>query len=323
MATAAQKRNKLNGTEFDANSKNLMFPSDLLSGEGQDQLCMTLFINTIRNGQAKLSFMGGLSTPKNKLASAYGEVPVIHTVSRGLQGQKKINVFSNTFVRSDVSITLPMPKNLNFNSSVKWSNTDLGAAAMAIDQGDDFAKTMEGGKGLATQIALNTVGSIASQFAKGAIKGKELVELGTATVANNYAETLFKSVDNRTFTFNYTLTPRNQKEAQAIENILRVLRFHQLPEFKENVGNGNAFMLYPSSFDIAFWLEGQPNRFIPRISTCALTGIETNYAPGGNGYIRMVDGSPQSYTLTLNFAELSVLHKGMVGEDSTGTNTTF
>jgi hypothetical protein len=171
-------------------------------------------------------------------------------------------------------------------------------------------------------MALNTVGSIASKFAGGAIKGKELVELGTATIANNYAETLFKGVDNRAFTFSWTLTPRNEKESEAIDNILRVLRFHQLPEFKENVGNGNAFLLYPSSFDIMFWLDGQPNRYVPRISTCALTGIETNYTPNGS-YIRMVNGSPQSYTLTLNFAELSILHKGMVGEDSTGTSTTF
>lgn len=321
MATTAQKLSKLNNTDFGANNTSLVFPQDLMSGDGQDQVCMTLFINTIRNGQAKLSFNGGLGKAKNALTSAYGEVPVIHKVSRSLQGSKA-KVFSNTFVRSDTSITLPMPKNINFNTSVKWSNTDLGAAAMGIDQATDFSKTMEGGKGLAVQLGLNTVGSIASQFAKGAIKGKELVELGTATVANNYSETLFKGVDNRTFTWSWTLTPRNEKEALAIDTILRVLRFHQLPEFRENVGNGNAFLLYPSSFDVVFWLEGKPNQYLPRISTCALTGIETNYTPNG-GYIRMVNGSPQSYTLTLNFTEMSILHKGMVGTDSTGSGTTF
>lgn len=321
MATTKEKLNKLNNADFGSNTSNLMFPNDLLSGDGQDQVCMTLFINTIRNGKAKLSFNGGLAASKNTLNSAYGEVPVIHAVSRSLQGSKA-KVFSNTFVRSNTSITLPMPKNINFSQSVKWSNTDLGAAASAIDQGSDFSKTMEGGKGLAIQLGLNTVGSIASQFAKGAIKGKELVELGTATVSNNYSETLFKGVDNRTFSWSWTLTPRNAKEAQAIDTILRVLRFHQLPEFRENVGNGNAFLLYPSSFDIVFWLDGKPNQYIPRVSTCALTGIDTNYTPNG-GYIRTVDGSPVSYTLTLNFTELSILHKGMVGEDPTHSGTTF
>lgn len=322
MATTEQKISKLNGTSFGSANSSLLFPQELLSGEGQNQVCMTLFINTIRNGAAKLDFNGGLARAKNNLQSAYGEVPVLHTVSRNLQGSKA-KVFNNTFIRSDTSITLPMPKNLSFNTSVSWSNTELGAAAMGIDQATDFSKTMEGGKGLAVQLGLNTVGSIASKFANGAIKGKELVELGTASIANNYAETLFKGVNNRSFSWSWTLTPRNEQEAAAIDTILRVLRFHQLPEFRENVGNGNAFLLYPSSFDIVFWLDGQPNRFIPRISTCALTGIETNYTPGGDSYIRTGIGSPQSYTLTLNFTELSILHKGMVGSDSTGTGTTF
>lgn len=321
MATTKEKLNRLQGQEFDATSANLMFPADLLAA-GQDGACMTFFINTIKNGQAKMKFKGGLSVPKNQLTSAYGDVPVIHNVSRGLQGGMKM--FSDTFVRSPYSITLPMPKNLNISIQSRWSTTELGAAAFGLDQMSDYSKIMENGSGgeLAKQIGLNTVGSIASKFANGAIKGKELVELGTSTVANNYAETLFKNVDNRSFSWTWTITPRNEKESAAIENMLRLFRFHMLPEFKENVGNGNAFLLYPSSFDIVFWQDGAPNRHIPRISTCALTGFDTNYTPNG-GYVRMVDGAPASYNLTLSFTELSILHKGMVGEDPTDSDTTF
>lgn len=322
MTTTKEKLNRLkNGTDFDSKSTNLLFPSDLLS-EGQDGSCMTLFINTIRNGKAKISFKGGLSTPKNPLTSAYGEVPVIHTVSRGLQGSNA-KLFSNTYVRSDQSVTLPIPKNLTYNLRTKWTNSELGVGAAIIDQGSDIGQLMDNGAGieLAKQLGLNTIGSIASQFAGGAIKGKELVELGTATISNNYAETLFKGVDNRSFSFSWILTPRNLNEAETIDNMLRLLRFHMLPEFKENVGNGNAFLLYPSSFDIVFWQDGQPNQYIPRISTCALVGLDTNYTPNGQ-YIKTVNGSPQSYNLTLNFAELSILHKAMVGSDDS-TSTSF
>jgi hypothetical protein len=321
MATTREKLNRLKDQEFDSKSTNLMFPSDLLSA-GTDGACMTFFINTIRNGKAKMNFKG-LSQPKNRLDSPYGEVPVIHNVSRGLQGSNAKS-FSNTYVRSDHSITLPMPKNLNINIQSRWSSTELGAAAMGIDQITDYSKLMEGGAGgeLAKQLGLNTVGSIAGKLANGAIKGRELVELGTATVANNYAETLFKNVDNRSFSWSWTLTPRSEREAESIDNMLRLFRFHMLPEFKENVGNGNAFLLYPSSFDVVFWQDGQPNPHIPRVATCALTGMDTNYTPNG-GYIRMVDGSPASYIMTLNFTELSILHKGMVGEDPTNSGTTF
>lgn len=321
MATTREKLNRLEGRDFDAQSTNLMFPSDLLSA-GTDGACMTFFINTIRNGKAKMNFKG-LSAPKNALESPYGEVPVIHNVSRGIQGSNA-KVFSNTYERSNHSITLPMPKNLNINIQSRWASTELGAAAMGIDQATDYSKLMENGAGgeLAKQLGLNTVGSIAGKLANGAIKSRELVELGTATVANNYAETLFKNVDNRSFTWSWNLTPRNARESEAIDNMLRLFRFHMLPEFKENVGNGNAFLMYPSSFDIVFWQDGQPNAYIPRVSTCALTGMDTNYTPNG-GYIRMVDGAPASYILTLNFTELSILHKGLVGEDVSGQGTTF
>jgi hypothetical protein len=265
----------------------------------------------------------GLTTPKNKLDSPYGEVPVIHGVSKSLQGGNN-KAFNNTFVRSEYSITLPMPKSLSFQIGARWGNEDLGAAAMGIDQATDYSKLMQNGNGaeLAKQMGLNTIGSIAGKLAGGAIKGRELVELGTATVANNYAETMFKAVNNRSFTWNWTLTPRNAKESQAIDNLLRLFRFHMLPEFKENVGNGNAFLLYPSSFDIVFWQDGAPNPYIPRVATCALTQMDTNYTPT-NGYIRMVDGAPQSYSLSLSFMEMSILHKGMVGTDTTNTGTTF
>lgn len=321
MATTKEKLNKLQGQDYSATSNNLMFPSDLLA-DGTDGLCMTLFVNTIKNGAAKLTFNGANST-KNSLSSPYGEVPVIHNVSTGLQGSKA-KIFSDTYVRSDQSVTLPMPRNFTQAIQANWTTMDMGAGSMAIDQITDIGKIMKegGGGALAARLGMGTIGSIAAQFAGGAIKGKEMVELGTATVANNYSETLFKTISNRSFTWSWTLTPRNAKEAAMIDAMLRLLRFHMLPEFKANVGNGNAFLLYPSSFDIVFWLNGAPNTFIPRVATCAMTNIDTNYAPNGQ-FIKMVDGAPQSYILSLSFTELSVLHKAMVGSDSSGTNTTF
>jgi hypothetical protein len=324
MATSTQSKvDKLKGQEFDSKSSNLMFPADLLN-PGQDLSCMTFFINTIKNSKAQITFNGGLSTPKNALTSAYGEMPVVHQVSTGLQKDNGgVKVFSNTFERSNQSITLPLPAGLSFSQAAQWTQTDFGQVGMAIDQGSDLSKmNAASGAKLAGYLALSTVGSMASKLAGGALKAKELASLATATVENQYAETLFKSVDNRTFNWSWTLTPRNAKEAETLDNMLRLLRFHMLPEFRSDIGNGNAYLLYPSSFDIVFWQDGSPNRYIPRISTCALTNMSTNYTPGGS-YIKTVSGSPQSYQLSLTFRELSILHKDLVGSDSNNTGTTF
>jgi hypothetical protein len=324
MATAQSKVAKLNGTDSNSTPTNLIFPSDLLN-PGQDGASMTFFINTIKNSKSQVTFQTGTASAKNTIKSPYGEMPVISQVSTGLQKDNGNNtkVFSNTFVRSNQSITLPIPHNLDFTLQSNWSKTDFGQLGMAIDQATDMKDlSLSGGVELVKQMAISTVGSIASKLAGGAIKGKELASLATATVANDYAETLFKNVDNRTFHFSWTLTPRNQGEADALDNMLRLFRFHMLPEFRKDVGNGNAYLLYPSSFDIVFWQDGAPNRYIPRISTCALTNVRTNYTPNGS-YIKTTGGSPNSYTLDLQFNELTVLHKDLVGTDASGTNSTF
>lgn len=333
MATTKDVNNKLQGNNSttsgstSASLTSLMFPIDLLN-PGNDGACMTFFINTIKNGRSQVTFTTGNSKPKNghvEVSSDYGEMPVINQVSTGIQKDNgsSTKVFSNNYTRSNQSITLPMPKNLTYRLQSTWSKTDLGQIGMAIDQATDIKDiTASGGAQLAKQMALQTVGSIASKFAGGALKGKELVSLATATVANDYAETLFKNVESRNFSWSWTLTPRNETEAAAIDDIIRLFRFHMLPEFRKDMGNGNAFLLYPSSFDIVFFQDGSPNKYIPRISTCALTSMDTDYTPNG-GYIKTVAGSPQSYTLSLQFVELSILHKDMVGTDNTGTNTTF
>jgi hypothetical protein len=317
MASTAQKYNTLNGTNVSNTPDTLLFPSDLLT-EGQNGACMTLFINTVKNGTTKLNITG--SNPSNvtpTVTSAYGQIPILNVESRSLSGSKKIESFSNTYIRSNQTITLPMPRTLDLSSKTSWSKVDFNSTAGVLDQVSDYSKSIAGGAGLAKRLAMNTVGSVAE---KQGIKGsKDLVEFGEGSIANNYAETLFKGVSNRSFSWQFTLTPRNMEEARTIDNMLRMLRFHHLPEFDANVGNGNAYLLYPSSFDIVFWLDGSPNPWIPRISTCALTSIDCNYH--SSGYIRMKDGSPQSYTLNLQFDELMALNKSLASTlDSSGTS---
>ena len=73
--------------------------------------------------------------------------------------------------------------------------------------------------------------------------------------------------------------PRDEQEAEVVLKIIDTLRFHQAPELVSN--SGGYFLYPPSEFDIGFYYNGQVNPNIPRISTCVLESIETNYAPGG------------------------------------------
>lgn len=305
-------------------SSSLIFPLDLLTGSGQDTACVTFFPNLIKNSAVKMSGSAALSASDNPLQSPYGEVPIIHTSSNHgsiLRKNGGKEVFSNLYSRSGESMTLPMPRSLEFSYSTNWQVQELGAAAGAIDQLSDYEKLAStNGVKLGAMLAANTAASVVSSLAKGQLKTKETLQLATASVANNYAETMFQSVSNRQIPFSWTLQPRNAKEATAIDNMLRLFRFHMLPEYRQDIGNGNAYLLYPSSFDIVFWIDGAPNAAIPRISTCALTTMSINQTPNGQ-YIPMIDGKPQAVTVSLTFVELQKLSKDNVGTPE--LNTTF
>jgi hypothetical protein len=323
MTSTVAKYAKLNGTsEFGSKSTNLMFPSDLLALDGQDQTCVTFFPNLIKNHNVSLSGSAALVQAEGALQSPYGEVPVIHTsINKGsiLRDNGGAQAFSNLYSRSGESVTLPMPRSLEFSYSTNWANEELGAIAAGVDQVSDYEKLAgEGGVNLAKRLGANTIASVVNSLSGGKVKAKELLSLATGSVANNYAETMFKSVSNRTIPFSWNLTPRNSKEAMAIDSLLRMFRFHMLPEYKQNIGNGNAYLMYPSSFDIVFWLEGAPNPFIPRVGTCALTQMSINGTPNGQ-YISMIDGAPQSVTLSLTFMEMQTLSKDSVASPDMGT----
>ena len=78
-------------------------------------------------------------------------------------------------------------------------------------------------------------------------------------------------------------------------------------------------MFPPSEFDISFQYNGNENVNIPKISTCVLTQIDTDYAPGGFAAYEVPGemdprlgrtGMPVAIRLTLGFTETEYLVKG-------------
>jgi hypothetical protein len=118
--------------------------------------------------------------------------------------------------------------------------------------------------------------------------------------------------------------PRSEKEALEVHNIIDLLRFHQAPELVAN--SGGAFLYPPSEFDISFYYNGGINHNIPKISTCVLESIQTDYAPGGfaayevEGELKSDTGlpgdgkgrtgMPVAIRLSLSFRETEYLVKG-------------
>ena len=45
-------------------------------------------------------------------------------------------------------------------------------------------------------------------------------------------EVIFEKVGMRTFSYNFTFSPRNADETEDVQKIIKMFRFHMLPELK-------------------------------------------------------------------------------------------
>lgn len=221
------------------------------------------------------------------------------------------------------TIALYMPDTLNFDYNQSYSELRPGEQDVGklLSAGSGIAETLKAGGSVET-IKANLAKTL-SPFAFKALTsslgdvGKILFTAGTGgAVSNPMLELIYASPSFREFRFDFLLYPRSQREAVEVNNILNRLRFHQAPELVKNTGG--AFLYPPSEFDISFYYNGRINPNIPKISTCVLTGIQTDYAPNGFAAYEVPGrnaesggtGMPVAIRLSLSFKETEYLVKG-------------
>ena len=124
---------------------------------------------------------------------------------------------------------------------------------------------------------------------------------------NPRLEILFTGRRQRGFVFELLMSPVNEGEANLIQNIIRLLRFHSSPD----IVAAGYFFVPPAEFDISFYKDGKENLNIPRINTCVLEKIEVDMAPTG-AYSAFSTGHPVQTRLSLGFREIEILHKARI-----------
>jgi len=135
------------------------------------------------------------------------------------------------------------------------------------------------------------------------IKG---LEARTRQVENPFVVHLFKGVGRRTFRFAFTMVPRSEKEAIAIDNIVTMFRKYSHPKRSKK----GRFLDFPAEFTVAFLYRNQENIRLPKLRKCAVTGINLTYGegmftatkPDANGKV-----SPTKVTMELELSELEIL----------------
>lgn len=238
-------------------------------------------------------------------AALYG-----NTAAGAGTGSENIFHIEKTQRLSDV-ITLAVQNRPSVSYGVEWQQTEFGSLMGVLAGSSSVSDTAATSQHMASDIARRMM-EVAATI-PGALntnnRVQNMLESGTKRVANPFREVLFKSVGFRKFEFTYKFMPKSESESKQVWDITQTFKYHMHPEL---VASG-LYYIYPSDFDIVYYYKGKENKWLNKISTCALTDMRVDYG-GDNNWSTFGNGAPTEINMTLTFTELESLTKERIWE---------
>ena len=232
--------------------------------------------------------------------------------------------YHNTTKRITDSVAIYLPPNVQDTTTASYTGAATGVIGAAAAGGFGLVRNMankdyeaaargvvESAKAIVGEAAIKAATEIAEGLT-GAEGTRGLINKAFGQADNPYMEVLFDAMQLRTFTYNFTFSPKNKQETEDVQKIIALFRFHMSPELK---GAANRFLTLPSEFDIHYMYQDQAgqaseNDFYNKIATCVCTGCDVNYTP--DGVKSFEGGAPTKITMALSFQETELLTKERV-----------
>jgi hypothetical protein len=125
----------------------------------------------------------------------------------------------------------------------------------------------------------------------------------------------FGNMQRRKFQFNWTLVARSAAQVAEIEKLIRTLRFHAHPSYSAGVAVGT-YLTFPGQVDIEWYTKESSgddnyteNAWLPKISSCVIDSVETDYSPNSQYSFFQDSGAPTQISLSVTFTETHPLVK--------------
>ena len=302
MANLESIVSSLFGAGGKSRAGNLQYPMDVGHMSRSDHY-VQFFIN--EQVDAKASISGGAVPNTRTVANGPGGM-VINEVVYADKRSRTVERAPTT--RASGSITLYMPNQIQVSQKANYGEAEIGllvAGAIAsyntvsgglgnIDLGS-VADTLKKEGGNTVAKALEGAGATGAVAAKAIASGE---------TTNNRTEMKFEGIDRRSFQFTFRLLPRSSKEAEAIQQIVTLFRYHSMPGFTDDMLGRT--LKAPSTFDIQYY----PQEHLHRIGTSALEAVDVKF--GGDRPQFFKDNQPTETELTLTFKELDIVTKEKV-----------
>lgn len=228
------------------------------------------------------------------------------------------------------SVYLPLPEQLLDATQVKVGGQEIGmlgaAAATSTDAITDsigqgsFQPLLDAlGGTSATEVLAAGVAGFMKQGLEftgfgGAQRG---IEAGMGAVANPFQAMVFEGVDLKTFMFNWTFAPKSRAETDSIKEIVRLIKMHSLPYYKNltaagvGIKSGRAFLNYPS---VCIPLITGVNTMT--FKPCMISQVQLDYNGGGE-LAFLEGGNPAAVKINITMQEMQIWTR----EDYTGKET--
>ena len=215
-------------------------------------------------------------------------------------------------VTLDTHIALYMPPQVTVSYSADYQDTEIGAAAnIAAAAYQDF---QAGGKAL--DVIGKSLKNLGPEFSDGAISmalgaadmipglqgAQEVIDIQRGFVKAPQMELAFKGIGKRDFSFDFTMMPKSELEAEQVDAIVKTFKAHMLPSM--TLGNIRRLNI-PSTFNIKYMYDNGPNPHLNKISTCVLKSLQVSY--GGDRYKAYEGGRPVVTSISLAFQEMDLI----------------
>ena len=221
-----------------------------------------------------------------------------------------------------------MQPNFSESNAVTWGGDNInpaqliGASAAAAGIGflsnlgqpgnvETLKRELSGiGKEITDMIQDDTTGPALVAYFAGQAVGANILGRTVGATLNPNLELLFTGPNLRTFNFNFRFTPRSQKEAKEIKEIIRV--------FKKNMAvqrsMSNLFLLTPNVFTVEYIYNskgsnaGELHPYLNIFKPMAMTNLNVNYTPDGTYMTYNDGGSLTAYDLQMSFGEIEPIY---------------
>jgi len=228
-----------------------------------------------------------------------------------------------THSRTTAAIAMYMPPgvSVNYKMSYDASPTDMsGQVANAISAGKSAESTTKSVEAIINGVTagLATAGKkIVDDIGQGLSAGEPSKLIGKAfgVAMNPHEEQFFEKPDFRSFSYAFEFWPRNKEEADAVEKIIFLFKYHMHPT-KEG-GSGGRLFKVPSEFEIDYcYLSGNNSR-MNRIARVVLEDMSVTYGPEEQFSTFESDergAMPVTHKLELSFRETTYITKDLIYE---------